>query len=519
MHPKCLIRSSRQTPNMKRLPAFSSSTRHLMQGWLTVAGLALLGIGIGGAALAVEDPAQTERLSAVMQRISSQPDYPAQVEALLGGKSRKEFLTPGLVEDLRKLILGRDWQRVDHFPSLTIGALNQSVGVATRAAGKSSEALEAFAPEVGTYAVSKNLTLDLNIAVRKPTYVDDPRTAVRQLPYGLVAGDGPNPDLAPMHAESTRLAQVLNRLAQNPVSGGAHNGTLAVKFGNTSNIVSSDQLLPALVSAGETVTVDDDRYFANFGHLHDHGQDVLMPFWVDMQIVIPGEKRSLIVPVSHSEYELHVRGPRLNADVSFYFGVDGKAEFRTMDSLNEAWVLGRKAHVYTGEQAQTAIRMLSAALRVYKQVHAAHPELAFGGYYTLGVCQDTSAAVEQHLNGKTTLFPLTHEAAMFSNVESGDPEEQEFLREFQKLPNDRGSNPPEVSRVLGALPTVDIQSIPIPELKSDLIKVTAAGHFSALKRVPGLQQRLQNWLLVAGVAAVLLTLIVWILFVRHGKSR
>jgi len=29
-----------------------------------------------------------------------------------------------------------------------------------------------------------------------------------------------------------------------------------------------------------------------------------------------------------------ISGPRINADVTFYFGIDGKAEFRTNDQLN-----------------------------------------------------------------------------------------------------------------------------------------------------------------------------------------
>ncbi len=36
-----------------------------------------------------------------------------------------------------------------------------------------------------------------------------------ELGAGVVRGDGPNPTLAPMHAESQRLADVLNRLSLN----------------------------------------------------------------------------------------------------------------------------------------------------------------------------------------------------------------------------------------------------------------------------------------------------------------
>jgi hypothetical protein len=63
------------------------------------------------------------------------------------------------------------------------------------------------------------------------------------------------------------------------------------------------------------------------------------------------------VPVSHAEYEWQVRGPKVNADVSWYFGIDGKAEFRTMDTLNQAWVLGRHAHEHREADAVEVTRL------------------------------------------------------------------------------------------------------------------------------------------------------------------
>jgi len=481
----------------------------------------VLVFGLFSGGQTAQEAPQTVRLSAVMQRISSTPDYAVRVQALLGGEGNKGFLTAGLMEDLRKLILGKDWQRVDHFPSFTIGVLNQSVSVAKRTGGKSATAAGEYAPDVGVYSLAKNQTVNLNVPAAKPTYAADPSTAVKKLPYDLVMGDGPNPALAPYHAESVRLAQVLNRLAQNPVIDHSHRavgrGTLTLKIANVSTIRTSDQLLQALTDEGENVEVDDARYFANFAHLHDRGQDVLAPFWIDTQIVVPGERRSLIVPVSHSEYELHVRGQKFNADVSFFFGIDGKAQFRTMDSQDQAWVLGRKAHTYTGQQAQTAIRMLSAALRVYLLAHEAHPELAFGGYYTLGVCQDASAAVEQHMEGKTTLFPLTHEPSMFPVSSTQDVGNQEFLKEFEKLPSDRGNAAPEVGRVLGALPTANVDAISIPELRSDLAKVTSPAHLATLQRTPSLMERARSWLVALAILFGLLVL-VWVLRRRASRA-
>ena len=451
-----------------------------------------------------------EQLSIVMQRVSSEPGYADYVQKLLGDGSKKsEFLTPDLLDRLRKLILGKDWQRVDHFPSLTISALNQSVAATLKVAGSSREAQKDYTPDLGAFALGKSLQVSLDSPVLHPTYQEDPDTRLKPLPYGLVMGDGPDPALAPFHAQSTRLAQVLNRLALNPSS----REKLTARFAGDDADTAED-LLAVLSRHGESITVDDDRFFANFGHLHDRGRDVIMPFWIDSQIIIPGEKRSLSLPVSHSDYELHIRGPQLNADVSFYFGIDGKAEFRTMDTLNQPWVMGRQAHVYTGEKAQTAVRMLSQALRLYLAAHNAHPDLAFGGYYTLGVCQDASAAVEQRLEGATTLFPITHDPSLFPSPTNGD---REFFDEFQKLPNDRSGRTPAVDRVLGALPTTDLQAIALPGLQDDLLKVAAARKQAPLRRSLSLHTRLlraAGFLLVL-LAAGLLTYTARYFYRRH----
>lgn len=208
-----------------------------------------------------------------------------------------------------------------------------------------------------------------------------------------------------------------------------------------------------------------------------------MPFWIDTQIAVPASRHALLLPVSHSEQELHIRGPKWNADVSFYYGIDGKAEFRTMDSLNQSWVMHRVLHTYVdGAQQRRIMQLLSAAARVYYGVRMAHPELPFGGYYRLGVCQDVSAAVETVLQGKTVLFPITHDPAYFPQSSPADPRDQELLRTFAALPSDRGSGMPPVDRVLGAVPTTDYNAILIPGLGSDLHRVEVARAFGLTTR-------------------------------------
>ena len=149
-------------------------------------------------------------------------------------------------------------------------------------------------------------------------------------------------------------------------------------------------------------------------------------------------------------------------------------------------------------------------MRVYYGVRMAHPELPFGGYYRLGVCQDVSAAVETVLQGKTVLFPITHDPAYFPQSNPADPRDQEFLHAFAALPSDRGSGMPPVDRVLGAVPTTDYNAIVIPGLGGDLHRVEVA-------RALGLTTRTYPLLTALAVVVLLvfLLLVGWRLLRRR----
>jgi hypothetical protein len=249
-----------------------------------------------------------------------------------------------------------------------------------------------------------------------------------------------------------------------------------------------EELIAALDATGHSVTVTDSRYFANFGHLHYKGQDVMMPFWINTQLAVPHtgglfrRSRPLLVPVSHAEYEWHIRGPRIHADVSHYFGVDGKAEWRTMDTLDQAWVLKRDAHTYTGADALEVTRLIDLITVAYMHQHAHRPTLAFGGYYVLGVCQDPVSAVEKKLNGRSTLFPNTANSALFD-----DPRDAEVNALFRAIPKDREGAAPQPERIFGSLPASagsdgGFAAVTIPGLQSDLRETYRAWQRRKLQR-------------------------------------
>ena len=455
-------------------------------------------------------PPNTVLLSQMMRELSAQPGF---TEAFLkqldqGNKKGAALMTPALIDELRKRILGKDWQGLDRFPGWTMSEINPTVRVAGHFAGK-DEALEATASvhpgtspsaaqvgqylDLGPYALDKSETVSLDKPSTLPGFTTE--GIVSQLGDGVTRGDGPN-DLAAEHAESQRLADILNRLATNKLEGVA-NFTLAFNLttdpfspprealydskmgGSVKGIVhvnSPENLINLLEETGHTVTVDDARYFANFGHLHYKGEDVMMPFWVNTHLIVPGSgslfhlPRPLLIPVSHAEYEWHIRGPLINADISYYFGIDGKSEWRTMDTLDQAWVLKRNAHEYTGAQAVEVTRLVSILTVAYMHQHQRRPNLPFGGYYALGVCQDGVSAIERRMTGHVTLFPNTVDAALFD-----DPRDPEVNDMLANIPKDRGGTAPSPARIFGSLPTAPaadpaqaFNAITIPGLAADL---------------------------------------------------
>lgn len=451
-------------------------------------------------------PPDTILLSAMMRELSEQPGATEKLLKELGGqrpgKDGPALLTGDLFGELRKRMLGKNWRSLDRFPGWTMREITPAVGLADRFVGKNPklEGLSSVHPgspaptwadrearvflDIGPYGLDRAENANLDTPSPLPGFTT--QGIVTALGKGIVRGDGPN-DLAPEHAASQRLADVLNRLSANGLSGvKPFTATVAGRTASTPG-----ELIAALAASGGSVAVHDARYFANFGHLHFEGQEVMMPFWVSTGIAIPGtggpfrQPRSLLLPVSHAELEWKVRGPGMNADVAHYFGIDGKAEWRTMDTLDQGWVLRRYAHTYTGTEALEATRLADRITVAYMHQHARQPTLPFGGYYTLGVCQDPVSAVEIRLTGRTTLFPNTADAGLFN-----DPRDGDVNRLFAATPKDRTGDFPGPDRVFGSLPAEpdpeqNFAAVTIPGLAKDLAVSYAAWQAGTLKRTQG----------------------------------
>ena len=151
-----------------------------------------------------------------------------------------------------------------------------------------------------------------------------------------------------------------------------------------------------------------------------------------------------------------------------------------MDEQNQAWVLGRHAHIYTGPEALEVTRLTSAFVTTYIHQHQARPDLPFGGYYALGVCQDAVAAIENKLTGHATLFPNTADASLFN-----DPRDAEINALIAAIPKDRSGARPTPERIFGSLPTTDLHAITIPGLADDLLAAQTAWRNGDLRHTHG----------------------------------
>lgn len=459
-------------------------------------------------------PQNTVMLSQMMRELSAQPGF---TEALLQqidkGQKNGLAMTPTLFDTFRKLILGKDWEGLDRFPGWTIHRITQTInlgqGVLKQEAPPTEDVLKV---QLGTYALEQAQTISLDKPSTLPGFSEG--GLIEPVGKDVVRGDGADPEIAPMHAESARLSEVLNRLALNgfnPPKGKPASPFIAELGGH--KVTTPEQMIAALQQTGHTVTVADARYFANFGHFHYKGQDVEMPFWLDTGLRVPPghpwqRSRKYLIPVAHAEYEWIVKGPKINADITFYFGIDGRAEFRTNDQLNQPWVLKRAAHEYTGAQAVEVTRLTGSLLRAYAYLHTAHPALPFGGYYTLGVCQDVIAAIEQRMTGTTTIYPNTAQTKYFH-----DQPDEEVFRLMDAIPKDTNGKRPAPERIFGSLPTTDFSKLTVPGLREDTERTYDAWKSGRLNR----RRHIGQWISYGGL--VMATIVVAAVAVSRRRRR
>lgn len=433
--------------------------------------LALLLLALPAAAQA-PDPYTLPELVAALAR---NPDAPGAVDAVLAELGRNPAAA-GLLSAEQRATLRAALQRglttgdgsaLEMAPALTVSGMGAAVvvvpAVTDAVTGRPAATPVRRQADDGLPGAPRRLVeepLGIPVADRSLPPEGPPPTG-RLAALGLQRGDGGrDPERARRWPDSNRLAAVLNRLSLNGPA-----PVYAVKVAEE-RVASPAALIAALQRSGHTVTVLDRRRTANFADLRHDDRSVAAPLWVDTEVPVPGRDRTLKVPATHAEHQVVVRGPVVNAEVAFFMGIEGEAKFRPLLGLEEDWTGGRTMHTYEGPRAAEAVRVAGEVRRAFVEKQAAHPELPYGGYFNLGVCNDSNAFVEWAMTGKTTLYPLTRDLALYQ----GDGEIDRLSR---AMPVDR-DRPADLERVLGSLPEADPERLAFAGLRDDVKALLAA---------------------------------------------
>lgn len=284
--------------------------------------------------------------------------------------------TPARRAEIKEALRRADPAVLDRFPTLTSA---EAAAAASLYASRQDPTAEPPRPE--------EVSVRLNGAPADP-----PKDLyLKPLGHGLLYGDETLFGAGAPWADSKAVAETLNYLSANEPA--APSGFV---LDAGARYASVDRWLGALLAAGHTVTVDDVRLYANFGDLRlETGggarRDIATPTLIDTGIVLPSGRR-LVSPVAHSELDINIRGPRVNAVLAFYYGIDGRAAFRANDTTNQGWVGGRVVRTWTGADSA---QLLARAAWVSRELAAKAKAfgLAMGGYGPLGDCNDADAFV------------------------------------------------------------------------------------------------------------------------------
>jgi hypothetical protein len=172
-----------------------------------VVALAGLLSGAGSERLAAPgQPPHTVQLSQMMEELSARPGFTEAMLAELdkGGKKGPALMTPALIDDLRKRIVGKDWRGLERFPGWTMKEINPTVRVVGHVVGKSAKAedMSAVHPgasaaaaqahalvDVGPYGLDKGGVISLG---RAPEASDFPGFSSDGIVSDLGRGGGPS---------------------------------------------------------------------------------------------------------------------------------------------------------------------------------------------------------------------------------------------------------------------------------------------------------------------------------------
>jgi hypothetical protein len=123
-----------------------------------------------------------------------------------------------------------------------------------------------------------------------------------------------------------------------------------------------------------------------------------------------GEEVQSLLP--HSGLELELRGPEQLLRLQYYQGTEGLCGWEALNDLQRPWQNDRHngtvhylGEPYEGERLQQLFDLLEVIALVHNH-EASERQLLHGGYGSLGFCIDSSALIQQVMEGRCQLFPV-----------------------------------------------------------------------------------------------------------------
>ena len=204
------------------------------------------------------------------------------------------------------------------------------------------------------------------------------------------------------------VARVLNRLAAN---------RLGQEPWSFEGCTTSSGLLEQLQASGWQARAQLRCSVASFGlgaSLPQEGGG-----WSQVPLALPirtgllgaeGDEMQSLLP--HSCLELELRGPGQLLRLQYYQGTEGLCGWEALNDLQRPWQNDRHngtvhylGEPYEGERLQQLFDLLEVIALVHNH-EASERQLLHGGYGSLGFCIDSSALIQQVMEGRCQLFPV-----------------------------------------------------------------------------------------------------------------
>jgi hypothetical protein len=123
-----------------------------------------------------------------------------------------------------------------------------------------------------------------------------------------------------------------------------------------------------------------------------------------------GEERQALLP--HSCLELNLRLDDMWIRLQYYQGTEGLCGWEGLNDLHRPWQNDRQngtvrylGEIYTGERLLQLLELCDVIALVHN-LEASEQKLVKGGYGSLGFCIDSSALIQQVMEGRCQLFPV-----------------------------------------------------------------------------------------------------------------